>query len=188
MSPGLSDDESALVQAMTWFRVATSHNLSQCWPSSLSPCGVNRPQWVKIIRLRQMSAILQKSLSNSLFWKLCILIQFSQPRVHLAVRQHCFRQWLGTQPLSETMKSHEDPVYWGHMASLGHQPLKHGIQINLVPHSQYHGGWCPGSLRHHSPRHQHPRYWLCRTGKFLSYLRRDFNYLCHVNVEEWHPM
>ena len=26
---------------------ATSHYLSQCWPSSLSPCGVTRPQWVK---------------------------------------------------------------------------------------------------------------------------------------------
>ena len=25
--------------------------------------------------------------------------------------------------------------------------------------------------------------WLCTIGKFLSYLRRDFNYLCHINVE-----
>ena len=27
-------------------RQATSHYLSQCWPSSMSPCGVTRPQWV----------------------------------------------------------------------------------------------------------------------------------------------
>ena len=39
-----------------------------------------------------------------------------------------------------------------------------------------------------SPRHQHPWYWLCRIGKFLSYFRKDFNYLCYVSVEEWHKM
>ena len=25
-------------------------------------------------------------------------------------------------------------------------------------------------------------------GKALSYMRKDFNYPCHVNVEEWHKM
>ena len=35
-----------------------------------------------------------------------------------------------------------------------------------------------------SPRHQHPG--RCRIGKFLSYMRKDFNYLCHVSVEEWY--
>ena len=29
---------------------------------------------------------------------------------------------------------------------------------------------------------------LGRISKLLSYLRKDFNYLCHVNVEEWHKM
>ena len=32
---------------MAWCHEATSHYLSQCWPSSLSPYGVTRPQWVK---------------------------------------------------------------------------------------------------------------------------------------------
>ena len=36
--------------------------------------------------------------------------------------------------------------------------------------------------------HQQPWYWLCRIGRFLSYLRRDFNYLCRTNVEKWHKM
>ena len=36
-----------------------------------------------------------------------------------------------------------------------------------------------------SPGHQHPRYWLCRICKFFSYTRKDFNYACRVNVEEW---
>ena len=37
-----------------------------------------------------------------------------------------------------------------------------------------------------SPGHQQPWYWLCRIGRFLSYLRKDFNYLCRINVEKWH--
>ena len=37
---------STLVQVMTWCRQATSHYLSQCWPRSLLPYGVTRPQWV----------------------------------------------------------------------------------------------------------------------------------------------
>ena len=41
MSQGRTDDKSTLVQVM-----ATSHYLSQCWPRSMSPYGVTRPQWV----------------------------------------------------------------------------------------------------------------------------------------------
>ena len=43
----LTDDTSTLVQVMAWCRQATSHYLSQCWPRSMSPNGVTRPQWVK---------------------------------------------------------------------------------------------------------------------------------------------
>ena len=39
-----------------------------------------------------------------------------------------------------------------------------------------------------SPGHQHPWYWPCRIGRSVPYLRKDFNYLCHINVEEWHKM
>ena len=31
---------------MTWCRQATSHYLSSCWPSFLSPYGVKSPEWV----------------------------------------------------------------------------------------------------------------------------------------------
>ena len=48
MSLDLTDDKSTLVQVMAWCRQATSHYLSQCWPRSLSPYGVTRPQWVKL--------------------------------------------------------------------------------------------------------------------------------------------
>ena len=40
MSRDLTDDKSTLVQA-------TSHYLDQCWPRSMSPYGVTRPQWFK---------------------------------------------------------------------------------------------------------------------------------------------
>ena len=46
MSLDLTDDKSTLVQVMAWCHRATSHYLSQCWPRSVSPCGVSRPQWV----------------------------------------------------------------------------------------------------------------------------------------------
>ena len=48
MPEGLTDDKSTLVQVMAWCRQATSHYLSQCWLSSLSPYGVARPQRVKL--------------------------------------------------------------------------------------------------------------------------------------------
>ena len=47
MPQDLTDDKSKLVQVMAWCHQATSHYMSQCWLSSLSPYGVARPQWVK---------------------------------------------------------------------------------------------------------------------------------------------
>ena len=49
MSLYLTDDKSILVQVMAWCRQATSHYLSRCWPRSLLPYGVTRPQWVNIL-------------------------------------------------------------------------------------------------------------------------------------------
>ena len=46
MPLNLSDDKSTLIQVMAWCRQAPSHYLSQCWPRSMSPNGVTRPQWV----------------------------------------------------------------------------------------------------------------------------------------------
>ena len=45
----LMDDKLTLVQVMAWCRQATSHYLSQCWPSSMLPYGVTRPQWVNTL-------------------------------------------------------------------------------------------------------------------------------------------
>ena len=43
----LTDDKSALVLVMACCCQATSHYLSQCWPSSLSWYAISRPQWVQ---------------------------------------------------------------------------------------------------------------------------------------------
>ena len=48
MSPDFTDEQSTLVQVMTWCRQAASHYPSQCWPKSMSPYGVTRPQWLKL--------------------------------------------------------------------------------------------------------------------------------------------
>ena len=44
----LTDDKSTLVQVMAWCRQARSHYLGQCWPRSVSPYGISRPQRVKL--------------------------------------------------------------------------------------------------------------------------------------------
>ena len=36
-----------MVVVMVWCCQATSHYLSQCWPSSTSPYGITWPQWIK---------------------------------------------------------------------------------------------------------------------------------------------
>ena len=53
MSLDQTDDKSTLVQVMAWCHQATCHYHSQCWPRSLSPYGVTRPQWVKFHSILQ---------------------------------------------------------------------------------------------------------------------------------------
>ena len=48
MSLDLTDDKSTLVQVMAWCHQATSHYLNQCWPRSMWPNGITRPQWVNV--------------------------------------------------------------------------------------------------------------------------------------------
>ena len=50
----LTDDKSILVQVMAWCHQATSHYLNQCWPRSLSPSGITRPQWFKLLQFSQI--------------------------------------------------------------------------------------------------------------------------------------
>ena len=43
-----TNEKSTLAQVMAWCHQTASHCLSQCWPRSMSPYGVTRPQWVKL--------------------------------------------------------------------------------------------------------------------------------------------
>ena len=46
MSVNYADNKSTLVKIMAWYRQVTSHGLSRCSPSYVSPYGVTRLQWV----------------------------------------------------------------------------------------------------------------------------------------------
>ena len=59
MSVDFTGDQSTLVQVMAWCRQATSHYLSQCWPRSLTPYGVTRPQCINSLPLGDAAVILK---------------------------------------------------------------------------------------------------------------------------------
>ena len=63
MSRDFTDDQSTLVQVMAWCRQATSHYLSQCWPRSMSPNSITRPQWVNSLP-RNKSTYCYKNLTR----------------------------------------------------------------------------------------------------------------------------
>ena len=47
MSQIIFDGKPTLVQVMASCHQARSHYLSQCWLTSMLPCGITRPQWAK---------------------------------------------------------------------------------------------------------------------------------------------
>ena len=46
MSQNFTNEKWTLVEVMAWCHHVTSRHLNQCWPRSLSPYGIIRPQWV----------------------------------------------------------------------------------------------------------------------------------------------
>ena len=66
------------------------------------------------------------------------------------------------------------------------------LPLNISPRRPHYFGstysisWLPMPWLLVSQGHQQPWQWLCRIGKFqfLSSMRKDFNYLCHVSAEE----
>ena len=92
MSHDLIDDKSTLVEVMAWCHQATSHYLSQCWPRSLSPYGVTRPQWVNSCTLEKIKWVTFHRW-NSFSWMKSMIFCFkfrwnSLLRVQLTVSQH----------------------------------------------------------------------------------------------------
>ena len=57
LSPDCIDNKLTLVQVMAWCHQASSHYLSQCWPKSMSPYDITKPQWVNCSALTNTSLI-----------------------------------------------------------------------------------------------------------------------------------
>ena len=75
-----------------------------------------------------------------------------------------------------------------HMVSLGHNELTLNVRGPSYLGLTRSISWLLKPWLLASPGHEQPWYWPYRMGKSLSYLRKDFNHLCHINVEEWHKM
>ena len=63
---------------MAWCHQATSHYLNQCWPRSMSPYGVTRPQWVHTRDLKKYTCKITYTSCrcqrfNALHIKTCII-------------------------------------------------------------------------------------------------------------------
>ena len=124
-------DQSILVQVMAWGRQATSHYLSQCWPKSLSPYGIIRPQWVKHglthWPLGDLTVILNKKISNLFYW-----MTYWEFNVKL-FSYECHRDIMSTvvqvMAWCHQAASHYLSLWWPslyrHMVSLAHNELTH---------------------------------------------------------------
>ena len=109
----LTDDESTLVQVMAWCRQATSHYLNQCWPNSMPPYGVTRPQWVNTLSLRQNGRHFAEDIFKCIFlnenvWILIsISLKYMFPKYPIniipALVQIMACSLSGGRPLSEPM-------------------------------------------------------------------------------------
>ena len=97
---GLNKDKSTLVQVMAWCRQATSHYLSQCWPRSLSPYGVTRPQWVKMNAYFMGHTVL--NYMNPGYFTLAAIYLKLQQIAHVSAH---FRYSLGASVISTHIKT-----------------------------------------------------------------------------------
>ena len=102
---------------MAWCHQATSHYLSQCWPRSMSPYGITRPQWVKILRPIQYSQHLLDGILKLVFLKkingIKILIDIPWSlllRVQWALNQNCFRKWLDFKQMPGCYLNQQGPI------------------------------------------------------------------------------
>ena len=87
MSMDPTDDKSTLAQVMAWCRQKTSHYLSRCWPRSMSPYGVTRPQGFNQCLPRSMAGCQTSPSTKQWASTHCEL---------LIIGQNCSRAWNST--------------------------------------------------------------------------------------------
>ena len=105
MSLDFSDGLSTLVQVMAWCRQATSHYMSQCWPRSLSPYGVTRPQWVNGYNYLSMLGFKLIHISQRCPRRLILLVLKSEYSRTLSIRWQLMTR-LPALPV------YQQPQYW----------------------------------------------------------------------------
>ena len=129
MSLDLTDGKSTLMQVMAWCRQATSHYLSQCWPRSMTPYGVTRPQWVK--------ASASFVCNTVLYWTLIMMTSSNGNIFHI------------TSPLCGEFTSNQ----WIPLTKASNADVSFDLRLNKHLSNQSLGWWfemplCP--LWHHS--------------------------------------
>ena len=154
---------------MAWCRQAASHYLGQCWPRSVSPYGVTRPQWVKVF--------------------ICILRGFSW----LPCTKDRFWSYIQgwTDITEQTRNSSTFPckkndhfslqfwlIYWRFILNLnGFLPNNRQVVVKFIPILETFREaivcwlswrcWCPGAG---ASGHQHPKCWLTMYCKKNSWI------------------
>ena len=136
MPPDFTDDQSTLVQVMAWCRQATSHYLSQCWPRSLSPYGVTRPQWVNLAGPKQTNPLVADGSFKQLHCERIFVFSFNFNRTpffkaQLALSQRIFSSrrrsveaqfaWANEEDQAFPQLRHwmiDDEVHWRILASV----------------------------------------------------------------------
>ena len=176
--------KSTMLQVMAWCHQATSHYLRQCWPRS-----------------NELTLKFHCFCSN--------LCHFFKENFYIFYN---FSILIMHRLMNSNLMEGKDPIYlcgcwwpgdtWSQGSSWRDTNLlflgliyKHEL-TNLTLNvwgSSYLGlirsiSWLLMPWLLTSPGRQQPWYWLCRIGRFLSCLRKDFNYLRRNNVEKWHKM
>ena len=91
LSLDLTNKKSVLVHVMAWCHLAASHYLGQCWPRSMSPYGVTRPQWVK--DYKTYIHILNRIFDLAWVWPKEIKLTLEQQCVLSALHCHYHTCW-----------------------------------------------------------------------------------------------
>ena len=126
MSLDLTEDKSTLVQVMAWCHQATSHYLSQCWPRSVLPYGVIRPQWVNSLWPGRCGCNLKLLISNSYQGHFPGKLPSSEHyKTTMMISHHWFNWWLCAVRQQAITPTNIDQVLWCQMAFLGHNELTH---------------------------------------------------------------
>ena len=102
----LTYDNSTLVQVMAWCRQATSHCLSQCRPSSMSPYGITRPQCPRNTMFMEKVVSHCHSLRSSNWCcpnvKCCFDGGKFTPKPFLVLRDDCCKYRMNYHEISDT--------------------------------------------------------------------------------------